>query len=145
MPSDERVSFYKGHLFHFQQDIGTELDLLYNCGKLFISRPDNYSRSSPRTQNTSQAIIGSSLSSEPSISASGVVVDQIDEGFQFVEDDNGEDETVPIQMSVDSICDCFFDFFQDSAFDLERFVILWNIFFESEQFSSSSDHLSVKI
>mgnify|MGYP004553693483 FL=1 len=38
-----------------------------------------------------------------------------------------------------------FDFFQDSAFDLDRFVTLSDIFFESERFSTMTDHSIDKI
>ena len=52
VPSQDDVDFYKTHLFHFQQDIGTELDLLYDYGKLFVRHIEEHPHFSANVQNS---------------------------------------------------------------------------------------------
>ena len=43
VPSPEEVRYFKTNLFHYQQDIGTELDLLYDNRKLFVQQHEESS------------------------------------------------------------------------------------------------------
>ena len=145
VPSPEDVLYFKTNLFRYQQDIGTELDLLYDNGKLFVQQHEEPSHVVPSTLSSSRTIQGRSLSEEPPPSRLGVSGDDINDGGQAEENDREEDESINIKRTVDSICDCFIDFFHDSAFDLERFIVLSKIFFESEQHSTVADNSADKI
>ena len=106
VPSPE-VSYFKTNLFHYQQDIGTELDLLYDNGKLFVQQHEEPSHVVPSTQSSSRTVQGRSLSEEPSLNQLGVGGDDINCGGEAEEDDLEKDESINIKRTVDSICDCF--------------------------------------
>ena len=140
MPSQDDVDFYKTHLFHFQQDIGTELDLLYDYGKLFVRHIEEHPHFSANVQNSFGTVGGRRQSHEPSLGEVGVVGDVNDGDLESEYDDMEEDESIPFKRTVDCISDCLCDFFQDSAFDIQSIVALSELFFESEQFSSQTPH-----
>ena len=96
-------------------------------------------QNTPETENTGN------LSFQESLGQLGVVLDDINDGVEVVDCDDEQDESMNTKSTVDSISECFFDFFQDSAFDLDRFVTLSDIFFESERFSTMTDHSIDKI
>ena len=79
-------------------------------------------------------------SHEPSLGEVGVVGDVNDGDLESEDRDLEEDESIPFKRTVDCISDCFFDFFHDSAFDIQSIVSLSEMFFESEQFSSQTPH-----
>ena len=127
LPSSTSL-FYKTHFFHYQRKIETELDFLFGCGKLFIQQLEDSSQCLQRKQSCSQTIKGRSISREQSASPTGVVIDWISDRVEVAVDESREEESSkPKGRQFPSVT--AFYFFQNSAFDLDRFIVLSNLSF----------------
>ena len=83
---------------------------------------------------------------EQSFCHSGVVGDcnedyDDDESYwEGLENDHDQGTSIMITRTVETMSDCIFECFQTSPFVLDSFISLFNEFFESEQFSTSTHH-----
>ena len=116
----------------------TEIELLYDSGKLFVEHPEEPLHFSGLKQNSDPTISGCSLTSEQSLGEVGVVDDYND--AEEVEDNDEDDISVHITRTVDSMCDCLSDTFRSSPFVLDNFISLSNLFFQPDQLSTPGDH-----
>ena len=141
MPSDDDVVLYETRLFHFQQDIITELDMLNSIGKLFVQRHVERSPLSSNTQLVFKTVSDCSMTRDQSHDHPGVVGDD----YNYDEEDNPEEDdeegsSIQVIRTVESISDCFFDCFQSSQFSLDHFVELFSTFYETDGFSTQTPH-----
>ena len=141
VPSDDDVVLYETRLFHFQQDIITELDMLNSIGKLFVRRHVERSPLSSNTQLVFKTVSDCSMTRDQSHDHPGVVGDD----YNYDEEDNPEEDdeegsSIQVIRTVESISDCFFDCFQSSQFSLDHFVDLFSTFYETDGFSTQTPH-----
>ena len=123
-------------MFHFQQDIATELELLSSSGKLFVERPKKPTSSSAKRGENSNAVNHCSQSLDHRQSS----LDDFREDFEdeVESDDDHEDTSIQIERMVHSVSDCFLHCFKESPFTIGSFVSLSNAFFTPEDLSPSS-------
>ena len=104
-PSDEEIQLYESRMFHFQQDIATELELISSSGKLFVERPEEPTSSLATTRDHSTTFNISCQSHDHCPSQFEVLQNEFEDEVE-TEDDH-EDISIQIERTVDSISDCF--------------------------------------
>ena len=90
-------------MFQFQQDIGTEVELLELSGKLFVQPYAEPIRSSPNQENDFETSSGCRFSGGSYHSQTEVEADDSEEH----DGDSDEDGSFPIARTVEAISECF--------------------------------------
>ena len=121
------VRFYESRITHFENDIATEVDLLFEMGKLFIRRPHERFQTPSSQRQRFRTAKGRSVSPEQGPCPLGE-----DEGGLLDKDgeqENDGNEPFSITRAEECFSDCIEECCEDTSFDIENVMNIANEFF----------------